>query len=205
MNAKYSSILFMLFLLASLAMAQEAYMEINLRITSKNITVNNIEILQGQPKDYVLDYFEYYDVNIYSFKGEVLNSFKLQKDFYIYGVGIVVSEVEEILSFPYYNNIKSLEILDEKKVILNLDLSDYATCNEDGICDNSESIVTCPIDCKIAFGRKIEEKIEAQKEEVLEKNSPSKDSSLWLYLILVLFILLIVAFFFKKLTKVIKK
>lgn len=53
------------------------------------------------------------------------------------------------LIFPYYNNAKKIEILDETgNLKLEIDLSSYARCNENDFCDFNEDIQRCPEDCR---------------------------------------------------------
>ena len=51
------------------------------------------------------------------------------------------------LLLPYYANAKSLRILKNDNMLLEVDLSKFSTCNENKICDGSESPEACPGDC----------------------------------------------------------
>lgn len=51
------------------------------------------------------------------------------------------------LLLPYYANAKSLQILKGKEILFKTDLSKFSTCNENKICDGSESLEACPSDC----------------------------------------------------------
>jgi|SRR3989338_2564743 len=48
---------------------------------------------------------------------------------------------------PYYVNAKSFQILKNDNMLLEVDLTKFSTCNENKICDGSESLQSCISDC----------------------------------------------------------
>ena len=48
---------------------------------------------------------------------------------------------------PYFKTAKSISIYKEEKEILNIDVSSFAVCNQNKICDNQETKATCSEDC----------------------------------------------------------
>lgn len=51
------------------------------------------------------------------------------------------------LLLPYFSNGKSLQILKNKELLFETDLSKFSACNENKICDAFESLDACPSDC----------------------------------------------------------
>ncbi len=51
------------------------------------------------------------------------------------------------LLLPYFPHAKKLQILKNGSVLLDVDLSEFSSCNENRMCDGSESPDTCPGDC----------------------------------------------------------
>lgn len=145
---KATLIFLFLFLLASIASAQETLI-VCLEMTENSMASNCVDVLDGEPDEYLAEYDSSYKANVYSFKGEILTTFNFEKivDFYNEETG-EQEELEDTISFPYYKNVNKLEILDGRKVALSVDLSEYAKCNENNICDAEETIEDCPEECK---------------------------------------------------------
>ncbi len=51
------------------------------------------------------------------------------------------------LLMPYFTNGKSLQILRHNELLFETDLSKFSTCNENSVCDASESLESCLSDC----------------------------------------------------------
>lgn len=63
-----------------------------------------------------------------------------------------LNEADIDLLLPYYPNAKILQIVKNEEVLLEVDLSKFATCNENNMCDGKENRETCPSDCNCGNG-----------------------------------------------------
>jgi len=101
-----------------------------------------------------------YLAKIFSFKNELLDEiyfFPRSIIFYdredpktgrMTGGMIISREGYFVKKFPYYPNGKYIEIFDDKnEKQLTIDISRFALCNENGICDEKEDEKNCPQDC----------------------------------------------------------
>lgn len=158
MNRKI--ILLILIAILSLNSALANIFVIDLQRTGETISFSETNIAEGNGPNY--DPQDYgYKATIYSFKNETLFSqnFSVGEPEIIerpidpnatYEFGRITPNEELItLTFPYYNNAKKIEILDETgKLKLEIDLSGYARCNENDFCDFNEDMQRCPEDCR---------------------------------------------------------
>ncbi len=151
MNAKLFLAVACFLLLTSMSAAQGIHMLVCLHVTRDSVASTCTRAIEGNPEDYVLDYQEYLAARVYSLKNELLYNFTFEKSFKVFmdpGGSFETDEFDRDISFPHYRNIGRLEIWDGREKKLVLDLSAYATCNEDMVCDSTESILTCPEDCR---------------------------------------------------------
>ncbi len=92
-----------------------------------------------------------YIAKVISFSGEELYSYRFAASFHVYDYPDYEEpdEIPVLLSFPYFGNAEMLQVYsqDGKRLMLEVDLSDYAICNEDGRCDKAEKAGYCSTDC----------------------------------------------------------
>ncbi|MBI2651987.1 hypothetical protein HYX00_00855, partial [Candidatus Woesearchaeota archaeon] len=98
-----------------------------------------------------------YKARILSFKGDVLfeTAFNVNLEpFYSMPLSKETVKPPQKLTkttfdlvLPYYANAKSIQILKNNNLLLEIDLSKFSTCNENKVCDGSESLEACPGDC----------------------------------------------------------
>ena len=62
-----------------------------------------------------------------------------------------LKEVSSVIFLPYFKNAKNIEIYNKKNELeLSVDVSEFATCNLNKVCDFKESHDLCPEDCPFA-------------------------------------------------------
>lgn len=110
-----------------------------------------------------------YILRVFSFTGELLYRTNFEFQLELFGVppsewfddqgnqihipnatetGLTILEESSlVLVVPYYNNANWVGIFQDDVLLAERDLSEYSTCNENGVCDESETIELCPQDC----------------------------------------------------------
>lgn len=131
------------------------------------LSAESVRLTEGPAPDRLVQPEEGYTLKVLSFKGEVLHSFKfaieltpqyesLSEWFDEEGNQISVSNatlpsVETTtfaISAPYFRNAKSIDIYDTNgNLALSIDLTEFATCNMNSVCEEKESTDICPEDC----------------------------------------------------------
>ncbi len=104
------------------------------------------------------------------------------------------------LVLPYYANAKKIQILKNNNLLLEIDLSKFSTCNENKICDGSESLEACPSDC--TCGNKVcdanENYLKCSSDCAPEQKGLFASKSLFLYFGISLIIVALIVLFLKK-------
>lgn len=98
-----------------------------------------------------------YTARILSYKGEVLfeSTFNIQLlllnsqplDSTEPAPNMELTETTVDLLLPYYPNAKEIVILKKDVALLTIDVSRSSLCNENAVCDESETFETCPLEC----------------------------------------------------------
>jgi len=112
----------------------------------------NLQVLEGEPSIKISEPETNYEIKLISFDEEILFSykFKLSPTIFIGGKKIELNEFDFTLTLPYFANGKRIDIYDtNNRLLLSIDVSKFAKCDEDGICEDFENEEICPQDCQI--------------------------------------------------------
>jgi len=156
--------------------------------------LENIELVEGYP-DHKLQPEEGYTAKVFGFDDKEEYSFKFPVEFWFYDNPTVLSEKPVLIIFPHYRNIKEAKIYDKKnKLQLTVDLSEFATCNQNRVCNPNigEDNELCAADCKAGEAETIaaEEKTAAEEPAATSQASPASGVSTTAWLIIVLAVIL---------------
>lgn len=165
MKTKILLFLFILTLLSTLVYAQNLAYSIELGYKSGEISKNNLVLIDSKNEIRPVVGGEY-DAKLYSFDDNLLFetsfNFELERTdeanpewFNEEGKQIVVNELQsqksdeisKVIFLPYYKSGKEVRIYRYKELKLTVDVSNLATCNNNGKCDNGETNKLCPEDC----------------------------------------------------------
>lgn len=163
------TIIFGLVLLeASMAIESQKLYLINIELVDENRLISNyITVSEGYMDDLRIQPDDGYLLELISFNNEILFSRKFDFPVLTYapppewfdekGNQIYFPDSDEkllerpdsiILKIPYFQNGKEIVISRNDEKILNIDVSVFANiCNNNGICDGSESFRSCPQEC----------------------------------------------------------
>jgi hypothetical protein len=186
--------------LCSFAMAAEdmkskeigVAVEMLIKNTSETTLEGVPELVQGYP-DHIIQPKDGFTAKVYGFDNKELYNFKFAVEFWFYDNPTILSEKPVLIIFPYYRNIKEAKIYDKQdKLQLTVDLSEFATCNQNGVCNPviGEDNEYCAVDCKAGEAETIvaEEKTAAEQPAAEE---PANGVSTTTWLIIVLAVILV--------------
>jgi len=157
----------MMLLLATSVYAVDVSYSFTLKYKDGKLNLTSIGLLDGTAPDRLNQPEVGYTLKVVSFKNEVLYSFKFSIDTTILSAADpswfdeegnqiyipnetqkTINETSINLIFPYFKNAKTVDIFDQNNtLVLSIDISKYATCNTNGVCDHNENYNICPEDC----------------------------------------------------------
>ncbi len=152
-----------------------------------------------------------YKAKIVSFRGETLYATSFNVNLKrLYGLpvsretaqrSITSNNISVNLLLPYYPTAQHIAISKEKEELLQIDVSKYSACNQNRICDITETSETCPEDC--TCGNKVCEPAEDYMLCSADCEPGQKDSSgrKWYYALGALAIAAIIFIFLKRQNK----
>ena len=124
-----------------------------------------------------------YSLKVFSFLNEELYQDYFDFDLRIFDAEMLdLEQTDKIIFMPYFKTGKSVNIYKGDKEILNIDISSFAVCNQNKICDNHESEDRCPEDCK------------SNQEKIIKDNTERNSLELTDYMLYILvgFVVLII-------------
>jgi hypothetical protein len=139
-----------------------------------NYSVQGVELTDGGASDFKLQSDGKFRFEVASFSNESLFSSQLYLEKRICGDTVLDPVTQKVsggcrmlekgtlsLSIPYYPNGKSINFYDPAgKLILAVDISDFADLCGDGICQENENAGTCQSDCRSGASDKYCDKLE---------------------------------------------
>lgn len=133
-----------------LAQQEELSYIISIDYDSGKLSLNEIKVVRSEPRTYLVQPKEGYEMKINSFSKENLFSFK-------FNINPVPADINPtnfpdkttiVYTLPYFENAEFIEVLDQNgKNVLSVDVSMFAPCKVNNICDSNENIKSCPEDC----------------------------------------------------------
>lgn len=160
-------------------------------------TLEGIDLVEGYP-DHKLQPEEGFSARVYGYDGLEAYSFKFSVEFWFYDNPTVLDEKPVLIIFPYYRNIKEAKIYDkENNLQLTVDLSEFATCNQNGVCnpDIGEDNELCSADCRAGEAEQIiaEEETSSEEDQVVGgKDDEGVSTTTWLILLLAVILVAII-------------
>ncbi|MFH1066121.1 MAG: hypothetical protein V1734_06450 [Nanoarchaeota archaeon] len=171
--------------------------EMLIKNTSETTLEGVPELVEGYP-DHKLQPEEGFSARVYGHDGLEAYSFKFPVEFWFYDNPTILSEKPVLIIFPYYRNIKEAKIYDKQdKLQLTVDLSEFATCNQNGVCNPNigEDNELCAVDCKVGEAETMaaEEETAAEQPAVTSQEAVSGVSTTtWLIILLAVILVAII-------------
>ena len=159
---------------------------IKMRFDGHNALPESAKLVQGEAAEEDRTENHSYKLQLTSFKGEKLDSRGFDLPNYWFDIDVYVENGTFIMFLPYHTNGQKLEVYRNGRKISELDVSEFASCNQDGFCSVTEKQEECPEDCKVKV---VEEKTSEAKEE---KTTVIKEKPLSPSLVATIVILLLV-------------
>jgi len=133
-----------------------------------SIMLENMELVKGAAPDYVIPWEEGFQAELLDFEGEEIFYMTFPISFAAYDRPRNLTEQPVLLFIPYVETSSKLNIKDaDDNLLLEIDVSEYAVCNQNGICEPhlDENEILCPDDCAEDFDEYSEELPSEEEEE----------------------------------------
>ena len=147
---------------------------VKMRFDGDNALPESAKLVQGEAAEEDRTENHSYKLQLTSFKGEKLDSRGFNLPNYWFDINVYVENGTFIIFLPYHTNAQKLEVFREGRKISELDISEFASCNQDGFCSVTEKEEECPEDCGEL--REVGEKVPLEEEEI--STTPEEESKL---------------------------
>lgn len=136
---------------------------LNLEYDHGDLKLISVEAKIGYPPDRSVQPETGYSAEVLSFNDEILYSFRFDIPYEYFPIfpkeegeepqePIILEGVNFTLVIPYFRDGKEIYLFNpEKERIQTVDVSQFATCNFNGICGTKETFLICPEDCTSGF------------------------------------------------------
>jgi hypothetical protein len=211
-------ILMFLICLSSVSAQISYFFEVKYDLENNKLELNDLDLIEDGDV-YSDSEFVTHDIKLFSFNDEVLYNYSYywnamaSYDYFPLDDNTIGPEKPNYdllqLNIPYFRNGKEIRVTDlSTREMVIIDVSKYASCNEDYVCDFGEDERSCPEDCRIEiiYESDVQENIE-NKEESIVVTIKEKESSIIPYFVvgvLIIIILGIIVFIIKQKRKVYK-
>lgn len=166
------------------------------------VALREIELLERSPPDFILQPEQGFAAGIASFNGSVLFARRFEFPLKDYDSIYTLDKVDYALIVPYFNTGQYFYVFDKDiKQIIKADISEYAVCNQNGVCnpEYGETLQTCEEDCRAGMPVE-EEKPSAEKEveevtaeETIQEEKPAAFSKDYWIIGVLVFVIIIIA------------
>lgn len=68
---------------------------------------------------------------------------------------IQLNQTTKFIFVPYFSNAKTVELYKQNRLFLRADISEFAVCNQNKVCEEGESYEICSYDCKPSFKQRL--------------------------------------------------
>lgn len=145
------------------ASSNDLLFSLSLEYNYGNITIKDIKLIKGYAPN--VNDIGRYSLSMYSFNATLLYNTKFDIPTKIamdlprgnFTQKLYTDEDGSYgfvtLVLPYFKNAKTIKIFKGEELKLEIDISSFATCNENNICDNRETHELCPDECLCGNGK----------------------------------------------------
>jgi len=168
MNKKLVMIILVLAMImpfAGAVLIDEISYSIGMRFENENAFPESAKLVQGTAAEEDPTDTYAYSLQLTSFKGEKLDSRGFNLPIYWFDIDVTVDNGTFVMFLPYHTNAEKIEVYKGERKISELDISGFASCNQDGFCSVIEDEEECPEDCTIKEVLSEEKPSEAEGEE----------------------------------------
>ena len=147
-------IVFMLMLAMIIPFAEavvlnEISYSVKMRFDKEHAFPESAKLVQGTAAEDDRTVNHTYMLQLTSFKGEKLDYRGFNLPNYWFDINVYVENGTFVMFLPYHTNAEKIEVYREGRKISELDVSEFASCNQDGFCSVTENSKECPEDCTI--------------------------------------------------------